>query len=137
MPSFTRHALVGLLLVMVVCSGCSSTLPLGEPQRYANYSAGVLVGGITRDPITGQYAVLADGAPLPISNFNDEHEPLADTIDEDELAQLIGAQAHQIAASEEQNERTRKNVFESRPPLVQFSRYHAQRIYIGPRLGQP
>jgi hypothetical protein len=137
MPSFTRLALVGLLLVMVVCSGCSSTLPLGEPQEYANYSVGVLVGGITRDPVTGKYAVLADGAPLPIANFNDEHEPLADTIDEDDLAQLIGAQAHQIAASEEQNEQTRKSVFESRPPLVQFSGYRSQRLYIGPRLGQP
>jgi hypothetical protein len=93
--------------------------------------------GITRDPVTGKYAVLADGAPLPIANFNDEHEPLADTIDEDDLAQLIGAQAHQIAASEEQNEQTRKSVFESRPPLVQFSGYRSQRLYIGPRLGQP
>lgn len=133
----TRSLTLSLLAGVLSFSGCSPSLPLGEPELHQAYSGGVIVGAITRQPLTGQYVVLANGAPVPVTNFNDQQPALADSIDEDRLPDLIGAQAHLLAAGEERKERARQRVYDARPADVKFANYQTKRIYIGPRLAQP
>jgi len=126
---------LGVILTLV---GCSPTLPLGEPPAILEgYSSAVLVGTIVRDPMTGRYSVLADGAPLMVSAFNAEQPPLADTVDEEQLAQLIGAQAQLIARERELHEAQLAQVIKDLTTAPDVRGLHEQYVFVGQKFGRP
>lgn len=131
----SKALLIGLVTTIV---GCSPTLPFGEPPEISEgYSSSVLVGTIIRDPLTGRYSVLADGAPLMVSAFNAEQPPLADTVDEEELSKLIGAQAQMIAREGELHEAQLAQVIKDLTTAPDVRGLPERYVFVGQKFGEP
>ena len=133
----TKASLGAALFSLFLFAGCSETLPLGTATKYTHYSNAVIVGAVIRDRATGAYYTPQNGAPIRVAHFNGVYEPLSETIEEDQLGELIALQARRMARRIEIKEEMAGIVTDRAPKNIRLNPDLAIRPYMGTTHGIP